>query len=358
MRKRTENIKALIATMGPGETVQGIALSKYLKKKGIKVVFTTRLELNQKFLKKAFLAETSEDFKKIYDKEKPDILILCNSKIHWYYKDFLQNPPFPKPVTVCLDSNWLFRKRATWYSFPEWADKYLIVFPKSIFKAGLEHYAVPKQAMEKIETIGFIPSYKRPSSKQRKAIRNKYGIKKSEKLIFAYFSGFGAGFRFWAFEHLIQAVDKLREQGRNIKVLYVGPSKDLPKRGWLIRKEILTGNEFFLGLTSSDLLFQHQGLGTLAQAVSSRTPVITNVKDVEEENFKDTAHAWEVGPFDKLGLCKMFYKSSKVEDIAKSIENLLYNRKTINKMKKSQKKHYIPGEPNAYKIIKKLWQKN
>lgn len=359
-------IKFLIAAMGPGETAQGVALTKYLKKRGKKVTFITRLKLNRLFFQnqknKVLLVNTSEKFKKVFEKEKPDILVLCNSKMVSYYKNFLEKRPSFNLIAVSLDSNWLFLKGERWYSFAKWLDKYLIVFPEKIFKLGLKkyggNYTIPVSIMRKIETVGFIPSYKKPPLKERLNIRKKYGIKKGEKLIFAYFGGFGAGFRFWALENLIKAINNLIKKGLKIKIIYIGPTKNFEskilKESWLIIKRVLTEREFFLTLSSSNLVFQHQGIGTLAQAISSQTPVIVNVRGLKDEPYPRNAHAWEIAPFAKLNLCKMFYASSPIEEIGEEIRKLLYEKKGRKAMKEAQRKYYTAGEPKVYQIIKEL----
>lgn len=365
--KKRKPVKFLIATMGPGETIQGIALYNYLAKKGADVAFAVRMKMNCVFFKnqkqkaRLYLTETPELFKNAFEREKPDVLVLCNSKIVTYYKDFFRNPPLPKPVTVTLDSNWLFLKDEPWYSFAEWADKYLIVFPRKIFNSGLKKYGgnydIPDKEMKKIEIVGFIPSFKKISTKERSKTREQYGIKKGEKIIFSYFGGFGAGFRPWALENLMAATERLIKKGRKIKIIYACRKvnvEDIERKSWMIRKESLSDKDFFSILSSADLIFQHQGLGTLAQAISAQIPAIANVMDIKDELYPRHAHAWEIEPFAKTNMCRMFYKSAPIEDIEKGIEKLLYDKKEINKMKTAQKKYYTQGEPAAYKIIKKL----
>lgn len=365
--KRKPRIKFLIAAMGPGETIQGIGLASYLSKTMGNVVFVVREKKNLPFLDKQkkkfqiFLAETSEKFKKIFEREKPNVFVLCNSKMITYYKDFLTSPLL-EPVTVSLDSNWLFSKGEKWYSFTDWLNKYLILFPKEIFNLGLKkyggNYIIAGQVMKKIETVGFIPSWQKISPKLRRNIRKRYKIDKDAKMIFAYFGGFGAGFRDWALKNLIKAAENLIRQGLKIGIVYVGPTKNLnfkvPKKSWLVGIKRTTENNFFSLLSSADLVFQHQGIGTLAQAISARVPVIANVRDLKDESYPRHAHAWEIAPFVKLNLCKMFYRSTPIEEIQKGIEKLLYDKKEIKKMKKAQTKYYQPGEVKAYKIMMDL----
>lgn len=367
MVKKNKKIKFLILTIGPGETAQGIAFGKHAIKRGGNVVFAVRVKSNQIFFNggekyKVFFADTSEKLRKLWEKEKPDVFVLCNSKAARQYENFFMNFSFQDKVFVTLDSNWLFYRGEKWYSFTEGADKYLIVFPKKIFDSGLKknggNYNISDSVMKKIEPVGFIPSYRRISLNLRRKVRKKFDIKKNEKLIFSYLGGFApaASFKFWALEKLAAAVDNLRKKGLKIKIIHIGDiEKETFEKGkdFIIKNRIYGENEFFLTLASADLVFQHQGLGTLAQAISSNVPVIANVRDLVEEPPRH-AHAWEIGPFEKFNLCKMFYRSSSVENVQKGIETLLYDKIEIRKMRNAQKKYYQGGEAKAYRIIRKL----
>lgn len=375
MKKSTmrcsKKIKYLFVTRGPGETSQARALAKFIFGKGGEIYFAPHQKITQSFLekdKKDFKILSVERSKKLirWDilirKIKPDVLLLFNSKMWGWNRNFRETPPLPKPITVCIDSNWLFNERKyPWYPFVKWADKYLINIPKEIFTLGLRenggNFIIPKNMQERIIPIGFIPSYKKPSLEKKLKIRKKYKIKKDEKFIFSYFSGFGAGHRTWAFDNLIRAVKILIKKGLKIKVIYIGPTKDLDqeklKEHWLVLKPYLDIDEYYLTLASSDLIFQHQGLATLSQAISAQVPVIANVSRLSRERLQ-RIHFWEVGPFVKAGTCLMLHKSTPINEIAKKIEGLLYNLNERKRMQKFQKKYYIPGEERAYKIIKDL----
>lgn len=357
-------MKFLIFANGPGETGQAFALAQYLIEKREKVLFAIRLKANYKFTKSlqcpVFLTETPKKLEGIIKSEKPDVLILCNSKSFWGQGNFNKIPPSPKPLTITIDSNWLFNDQAH-FPFTIWADKFLINLPPEVFKLGLKkkggNFSIPENIMKKIEPIGLIPSYQeKPSLKQKQEIRKKYNIKKGEKFIFVYYSGFGAEIRPWVLINIISTINKLRKKGKRIKVVHLGNSKHLTalrKRNWLIPEEAIDAKAFYLVLASSDLVFQHQGLGTLAQAISAKVPVITNV-GIQLKSTYPRLHPWEVGPFAKLNLCKMFYKTTPIGKIEKGIEELLFDKKEIEKMKKAQKKHYVPGEARAYQIIMDL----
>lgn len=354
--------------MGPGEAVQGIGFANYTMEKGNSAVFIVRAKENYDFVKKQIknakilLVEGAENLKKVFEDEKPNVLVLCNSKIARYYDGFFMKSPSEKMVSVSLDSNWLFDKDGGWYSCADWLDKYFVIFPEKIFNSGLKkyggNYEIPIDIMKRIETVGFIPFFRKPSFETQLDIRKKYKIKKNQKLVFSYFSGYGAAHRGWAFDNLEKAIDILIQKGLDIKVVYVGAKNDLSaesmKKEWLVVEEKLSIKDFYFVLASSDLVFQHQGLGTLSQAFSANIPVIANVMDLSDEHHDNHAHAWELAPFVKLGLCGMFYKSAPSEEISNEIEKLLYDKKAIKKMKTTQKKYYFAGESNAYRIIKRL----
>lgn len=362
-------MKFLFVAMGPGETGHARALAKYIAKQGGKILFALHQEINIHFLAddkefKIFLTQGPKELGEIIEKEKPKILLLFNSKIWGGYKNFLNEPPFLKPpLSFCFDSNWLFNEdKYPFFPFIRWADKYFIVLPKKIFDLGLKksggNFEIPKKNLEKIIPIGFVPSYKKPTEKEMISKRKEYGIKSKEKLIFSYFSGFGATHRTWAFENFIRSVEKLVKKGRRIKAIYVGPTKDLPqkklKKDWLFIKEKLSVKDYFLTLASSDLVFQHQGLVTLAQAISCQIPVIANVSLLRGKNSISRLHFWEVEPFQRAGVCTLFSKSAPVGKISQEIKRLLFDKYAKERMKKKQKSIYVEGEKRTFEIIKKI----
>jgi len=361
-------MKYLFVARGPGETGQARALAKYISKKEEEILFALHQEKNLHFLStdkefKIFLTKTLAELKKIIKKEKPQILLLFNSKMWGNYPEFYENPLSTKPALILgVDSNWLFNnKRYSKYKFIEWLDKYLVLFPKKIFNLGLKEnggdFFVPKKILRKIIPVGFIPSYQKPSKKTAPEIKEKYKIKRKEKFIFSYFGGLGAGHRVFAFNNLISAVDRLVKKGRKIKVLYIGPTENLDpkklKKVWLLKKDSLPAGEYFLTLSGADLVFQHQGMVTLAQAISAQVPVICNIHILEDEPLRKL-HFWEVSPFERAGVCEMFSKSTKISKIAKTIDELLFNNKKRKEMQKKQKLLWENGEEKVFKIIKKL----
>lgn len=363
-----QKIKYLILTRGPGETSQARALGKYLVKKKGEVIFCLKEEKNLFFFEKdkefrIFLTKEPGQFLKVANKEKPSVLLIFNSKIWSSCPEFLERPAFRNSlISLSLDSNWLFNKKK-YPAYPplSWADKYLVLFPKDIFELGLKenggNFEIPQATLEKIVPVGFIPSFQKPSQKTRLKIRERYGIKRGEKLIFAYFSGFGAGHRVWAFNNLVSAVDRLRKKDYKIKTLLVSPRQDLDekklKKDWLLVKENLGAKEYFETLAAADLIFQHQGLATLAQGIAAQVPIIANVGLLKEEKVP-RIHFWEVQPFAKAGACFLFWKTAPIKEISQKITELLYNREVIKKMRVSQKAIFEKGEEKVFRILDKL----
>lgn len=361
-------LKYLFVARGPGEAGQARSLAKYISGKGGIILFGLLEKKNLHFFAsdknfKIFLTETPQKLKGVVEKENPEVFLLFNSKI--WGGEFLEKPPFKKPaVSVCVDSNWLFNEKRYPHRFVKWTDRYLVLFPEKIFQLGLKKnagdFVIAPNTLKKIIPVGFIPSYKKPSSAKLSRQRVKYKIQKDEKFIFSYFSGFGAGHRVFAFNNLVASVERLVKRGRKIKVLYIGPFNGLnPKhlqKKWLLPIEKLPADEYFLTLASADLIFQHQGMVTLAQAISAGVPVICNVHLLTDEK-PPRIHFWEVKPFARAGACKMFSKSTPIKKISQTIEKLLYNNIAIKKMLKAQRSILEKGEEKAFQIIKKLTNK-
>ena len=359
MRKFTiRYCKFCFVSRGPGETGQARALAKFLSKRGGKILFCLHQERNLFFLKddkefKTFLTPGPGDLKKIVETENPDFLFLFNSKM--WDDEFKKKCPFKKPKFVfCFDSNWLFNEeKYPQYKFVKWADKYFILFPKKIFELGLKEFGGNFEIEEKIKKrlipIGFIPSYPPLPEEKKKKIKKELGVK--EKLIFSYFSGFGAGYRSFALENFVKTLERLIERKINVKAIYIGPRCGIQKN-WLIEKEGVSAKKYFEILASSDLVFMHQGMVTLAQAISCQIPVICNVSILKNELPR--LHFWEVLPFKRAGVCEMFSKTTKIEKIAEKIEEFLFNKREIEKMKRRQKEIFERGEEKFLKELEKI----
>lgn len=356
-----------IAAMGPGEISQGMAFARYVLSKGSSVSFAVLRESNLPFLPESYgrfsrmLTPTPKILNARIIKEKPDALVLCNSKIFSWDNYFIKNPPVPKPLTVSIDSNWLFFKKSPYPALP-WIDRYYINLPNKVFDLGLKehggHYSIDQKLLNKIKVVGLIPSYRKISLEKRKAIRKKFGLKPGEKLVFFYAS-VGGLIKPEVMEQLVRAVEELRFRNRLIKVVHIGDAAVLKQKGpgvtrWFFHLGPATVEKFYEILASSDLVFQHQGLGTLAQAISAGVPAIANVKDLLDEKSPYHAHAWEVEPFMRAGACAMFYFGDPVEKIVKMMDLLLYNKDVRKRMQKKQASLYSRGETALFKDLTKL----
>lgn len=368
--KSSNKIRYLFFTIGPGETSQARALAKYISRRDGEIIFSLQQRVNLFFVAKdkefkVFVTETPLKLKGLIEKKKPDVLLFFNSKGWSNYKGFIKKPPFQKPsISLAVDSNWLFNNKIyKKLRFSEWMDKYLITMPQKIFRLGLKenggNFKIPPEDLKKIIPIGFLPSFKKVNLK--KQLKLKYKIKKSEKLIFAYLSGYGAEHKTWVFDNLVDSVDRLIKGGKKIRVIYVGPKKSLnpekTKRKWLIFKEKLPAEEFSLTLASSDLIFQHQGLATLSQGISAQIPIIANATRYKKSSLPNI-HFWEVRPFERAGVCFLLSKSSSIKKISKKIEELLYNPEVRKKMQKNQKAVLEKGEERSFQVIKELIENN
>ena len=160
MSVENKNIKSMkkntftFFCIGPGETAQAIALAQTASKanvickfviadipsaswvanKGFRQIIAigSKPKRVTKYIDQGYSAEQAA---KIVEMQKPDVLILCNSKA--YSWGFIERPPRPRPLIVSLDSNWLFGQYRD-VKMPEWIDKFLVNFPEEVFRKGLK----------------------------------------------------------------------------------------------------------------------------------------------------------------------------------------------------------------------------
>lgn len=357
-------MKVLIFAKGPGESSHAYAIAKYLIKNKLKVIIALRQKVNLEFFhqlidKNIFVTSTLNELTQLITSQKPYKVILCNSKPFIKDRTFILHSPWPSIETYTVDSNWLFEESSI-FPYIKWAKKYLITMPKEVFELGLKknkgHFNIPQKILKKIIPIGFIPSFKKSKKDITPLLKElNINIYKNEKTIFCYFSGSGAGGKFWVLKNLIKALEPINFKKAKIKILSVGNIKDnpdLPKFPWLIHlpNDKLNFEKFFQILSHSDLVFQHQGLATLSQAISSETPVICNVYLKSSKNYFGL-HKYEVEPFARLNLCRLLYKTSPVQTIRKNILELLFNPKERAKMINSQKRIYSSGEKKLLESI-------
>jgi hypothetical protein len=364
-----------IAAMGPGEIGQGMAFARYAISQGDRVFFSVPsrehlpLANIQSHNYTLEIIKDSQELKSTIKKNKPQALILCNSKIFTRHDNFMDSPPVPKIPSLSIDSNWLFSPSSP-YVFIEWIDRYCLNLPKRVFLNGLKkyggQYSIPEKNLKKIRVVGLVPSYKPLSKKEKETIRRKYKIADNEKLIFLYFS-MSYMIKPEVVAKVYGAVKQLRDEGHKIKVVnFTNQPLDIidnKDKDWFMFLPLTNSDNFSKTLGSSDLIFQHQGLATLEQAIGMNVPSIANVKDVNDEKHPKThRHAWEVEPFARCGVCSMFYFHDSSKRVKQEIFKLLYNDRARGKMIKSQQALQSSGEPLIYqeavKLIKNIKNKS
>jgi len=347
-------MKMLIITMGPGETTQGAALGKFAVHDGNKVSFALLKKENEIFVQikniKAELIKNSQELIQEIDKKKYDVVFFCNSKMFNDDKNFQNANLQNRPLCVSIDSNWIFGEND---SYIKWLDRYFINLPDDVFDFGLKKnnggFEIPKSIMKKIETVGLVPSYEPLSAARRQKIRQSLKIKPDQKLIFSYF-GSGVTFHNDFYQKFLRVFDRLNQKHRDkFRVLYIGDRK--VNKPWNIRfNKSINVDWFYQLLASSDLIFQHQGLGTLEQAISAQISVISNVERLNKNGIPHL-HDLEVTPFEKAGLCCRHYFDDSIGDVVSSIEKLLFDERIRTKMINSQKAHYSIGEKKILSAV-------
>lgn len=354
----------LLFAMASGETSQAYAIAEYLHAQGAHVTLILKKDVTRGFFTDSSpgfpvrMAPTVELLKQYVGEYKPNVVLLCNSKSFRDDETFWNAPSslFPDQLVVTVDSNWLFLPTSAVYPYNRWADRYYINLPSDVFYAGLlEHggmFDIPKPIATRLEPIGCIPSYVPIADVERKKVRESYGLYDEEKLIFCYVSGFGAGSRSWVFDNLLHAVDEL--QHPKVRMLVFGDvtkiDLDSLKRNDIILPPKTNMDAFYLALAASDLVFQHQGLATLEQAISARIPTIANVTTYPDDEYPEL-HIGEVQPFAHMGVCVLHNKTTPISKIATSIHDLLFDETAIAHMKASQEKQWSDGEPELIRRI-------
>lgn len=360
--------KILIAAMGTGETSFAVALGAYAKKRGASISFALQYPETLSFIDRDDLSGTiltpdPESLLSHVAKLNPDVFVVINSKMFQNSEAFRLQGPNPKPLCITLDSNWLFSDRPnSIFKFLTWADVYLINLPPAVFQLGLKEnggdYSINKAMLKKIEPVGLIPSYPIIPEINLQKLRTSEGIAPDEKCIFVY-SGYGATNNASAIQNIFPIVAELNAQKRKVKIIFVGHKDTIPAQyqgaSWLMQKERLPANLFYELLSSSDLVYQHQGIGTLSQAISARRPIIVNVSDPLLVNMNgEHAHAWEVGPFARVGACAILTTNATQEVHRFKIEELLFDKESQISMKMAQESISNSGEEKVYSIIREL----
>jgi len=345
----------LFLVRGLGEFSQAESLAKFAKKKKVKSFFAIddaiedivkEEELNYKIVK------TAKDARELIDKIKPRALFLCNSKTS---RPLIKDAPTQRMAIFSIDSNWLFGQTNKFKVY-DWIDCFLVVFPKKIFDLGLRKnggfYTIPKKYLDKIFCSGFIPSGKKLTEPEKLKSRNALGITKDEKLIFGYF-GKGLTYRAFLTPKLLKVVEKLCRDGYKIKLFWCGPKFEIKKDFLIQPKNYITTANFDKIAASADLIVQHHGLGTLAKIIHNQIPTITFIPEKFTQKPKIFRHSpsYEIEAFEKAGICKSLTYKSKLIELEKLVLKLLYNKDTINQIKRKQKKIFVSGEEAVFNKV-------
>ena len=365
----SRSLRICLYALGSGETSQSYAVAVECQKRGYEVTFIVKKPETLGFLKstKQFsfvgAAPLPEDFASILKKHPQDVLILCNSKIFRHFPEIAERktPPFDVPLVVTLDSNWLFIPSSKTYQYVRWAHRYFVNFPKEVFELGLKrnggYFPIPHDFAERIEPVGVLPSYESPSAAEKQAAREQWGIKQGEPLIFCYFSGTGAAGRGWIVSNLVRALNASKKLS-NVRVIASGNAEAFQTLSDSVKQRVkylgcLDTQEFHKCIAASDLVFQHQGLATLEQAICVQTPVVASVSVDPKEEYPGI-HPAEVGPFARAGLCRMKYRTSSAKSIAADVEALLFDGPERSRMQAAQAKLTSHGEQQLMDRIEEL----
>jgi len=170
-----------------------------------------------------------------------------------------------------------------------------------------------------------------------------------EKLIFAYF-GRGVTFRDFLLEPLLEATRQLAKQGRHVRTILVS-DREVSRPDVTSIKWFANDKEFDRYLAASSCLVSHHGMGTLAKAVMANVPVISFVPEMDRS--AKHSEAFEVEPFEELGLCVALPYSAKPERLRNALEDVLFGPKG-RQIRQEQAKYCLKGEATVFEEITKL----
>jgi hypothetical protein len=358
-------MKVLLFAQGPGESSHAYAMACYLVQRNHEVVFVLGQTNNSAFYRAALfvdpvIALDVATLRGLVQSERPDAVLLCNSKCFREESEFVEKRPWSVP-TFSIDANWLFEESGPSRCL-QWLDRYFVALPPEIFQLGLrEHggqFSVPMSMLERVRPVGFLPSHPKLDPSVRQRVRHHIGVQDYEKLIFCYVSGYRTKFLHnFVLDHVFEITSRLRDESYMIKVCVLGNVQLIQQQfpcavaDWMIFRE-MTIDDYHLHLASADLVFLHQGQATLAQAISAQIPVVAHVEQPGKFGPQWVTPG-EMPPFEKAGLCKLFSDESSLEDIECGVRDLLYNKQDIEKMQLAQQKHFMSGEPHIYSQLLK-----
>ena len=357
-------MRFLLFAIGSGESSQGYAIGRYLVEKKHQVIFALRQDAMVPFYASASFSDlvvtpTPHALQELVRKVQPDAILLCNSKTFNDDTAFVESSPWKSIPTFSVDANWLFEPTGSMRCI-QWLDRYFVTFPPDVFELGLKenggHFAIPPDVQPRVEAVGFIPFYQKPDAQEKARVRQALSIQPHEKLVFCYVSGYGASVRGFVLQGVLSAVSQLRKKGREIKVFAAGqldciqthPSCDAD---WLVRHGQTAIDDFYAHVASADLVFQHQGLITIAQAISAHVPIIANIEGLFDVDGSLRLEIGEVLPLQRAGLCHFFFKQSNLCEVQNTIEALLYDEREICKIQQAQRNYCSSGEQCLYNAI-------
>ena len=351
-------MQIFIFGMGPGETAQGAALARVALAAGHQVTMAVRQPQTLRILDTLKCPQTVlRDGAAVRDAIEQggyDAVVFCNAKAFGDDPAFQNTPPTPKPFTCSLDSNWLF-DHPTWYPCIQWLDQIFLSFSGAIYRRGLRegggHYEIPVRLQPKIKPVGFIPSRQPLEPSVRAGIRHELGLPEAHRLIFSYF-GRGPTYQRHFFPRYRQIMAACHDAcGGALRVIHLG--EEQPQAPWVLCEEKdLDRSRFYDWLAASDLVFQHHGLSTLMQAIGAGVPAMTNI--YHPRPGCRHAHAWEIGPFEKAGLCTIHFYDDPLDRIVDTLHALLFPSARRTAMIQAQQRHLVAGEENALAEIVRL----
>jgi len=339
-------MKFLFLVTGLGEAAQGTAVALYAREEGTDVKFVSTTPTCHDYIA-AFgfedllysselpTTELRQHVDRTIEEYCPDAIFCCNSKTT---NDIFLPRKKPDCLIVSLDSNWLFE------DMPAFFDRFFVVFPREIFEKN-RNYVIDD---DRVQPVGFIPSGYEFSRGDLDSVRRQLAPA-GEKLIFAYF-GRGGTFRDFLLEPLLEAAGQLGKQGRNVRTILISDREvsrpDVTSIGW-----IASDKEFDRYLAGSSCLVSHHGMGTLAKAIMANVPVISFVPEMDRT--AKHSEAFEVEPFEELGLCVTLPYSAKPEQLRNALEDILFGLKG-RQIREEQAKYCLKGEPVVFEEVTKL----
>lgn len=339
-------MRLLFLVTGLGEAAQGTAVALYASEKGADIKFvSTTAQCHDHIAGFGFedifysgelpTSELRQHVGRTIQDYSPDAIFCCNSKT-------TRNMFFPQEKSGCpvvsLDSNWLFEDA------PAFFDRFFVVFPREIFERN-RNYVITD---DRVQPVGFVPSGYEFSPEDLDSVRRQLAPA-SERLIFAYF-GRDVTFRDFLLEPLLEATDQLVKQGNSVRTILVSDREvsrpDLTSIRWFA-----SDREFDLHLAASSCLVSHHGMGTIAKAVMATVPVISFVPEMDRS--AKHSEAFEVEPFEELGLCVSLPYSARPEQLREALEDILFGAKGPQ-IKEEQPKYRVRGEPMVFEEVTKL----